>query len=133
MSWTAVALRPLLLVVAVLGLLGSGGVELAPRTAGAPAVSVLASAAGPAASRATPPTGAPVHRADGQAPATVSRAGYAAMSVPSSGGSDLPPATGPLVALHLTAARQSRPPTAPHLGSAHDAAAGRAPPTTTGT
>ena len=133
MSWTAVALRPVLLVVAVLGLLGSGGVELTPRTAGVPAVSVLASSAGPATPRATPATGAPVHRADGQAPATATRPGAALTSVPSPGGGDLPPATGPHVATHLTAAPQSRPPTAPHLGSGHDAAAGRAPPTTTGT
>ncbi|MCW2615267.1 MAG: hypothetical protein JWN08_2261, partial [Frankiales bacterium] len=39
-----VLLRPLLLVAACLALVGTGGVELAPRTSGAPAVSVLASA-----------------------------------------------------------------------------------------
>ena len=133
MSWTAAALRPVLLVVAVLGLLGSGGVELTSRTAGAPAVSVLASATGPATPRATPATGAPVQRADGQAPATDTRPGAGLTSVPGPGGGDLPPATGPHVATRLTAAPQSRPPTAPHLGSGHAAAAGRAPPTTTGT
>ena len=141
MSRTATALgpvllRPLLLVVAVLGLLGSGGVELA---SGAPAVSVLATAAGPAALRAPVALRAPAaprgpsHGADSQAPGSVTRAGYALTSVPSSGGTDLPPAAGADVAMHLTADPPSRPPAAPLLAAVPDAAPGRAPPTTTGT
>lgn len=126
-------LRPLLLVVAVLGLLGSGGVELPPRATGTPAVSVLASAAGPAALRAPAAPRGPSHTADSQAPGSVTRAGYALTFVPSSGGTDLPPAAGADVATHLTADPPSRPPAAPLLAAVHDAAPGRAPPTTTGT
>ena len=138
-------LRPLLLVVGVLALLGTGGVEVAPRATGTPAVSVLASAAGPAALRAPAVLGAPtalrapaaprgpVHGTDSQGPGSVSRAGYALTSVPSSGGADLPPAAGPSVAIHLTADPPSRPSAAPHLAADHDPAPGRAPPTTTGT
>ena len=133
-------LGPLLLVVAVLGLLGSGGVEPAPRATGARVVSVLASAAVPTAQRTAPgqrtapaQRTAPVHRADSQAPGTVTRAGYAVTSVPSSGGSDLPPGAGPHLVTPPLPGAQSRRPGAPHLAAGHDAAAGRAPPTTTGT
>ena len=133
MSRTATALRPLLLVVAVLGLLGSGGVELAPRATGTPTVSVLASAVGPAALRAPAAPRGPSHGADSQAPGSVTRAGYALTSVPSSGGTDLPPAAGADLAMHLTADPPSRLPAAPLLAAVHDAAPGRAPPTTTGT
>lgn len=121
-----VLLRPLLLVAACLALVGTGGVELAPRAAGAPAVSVLASAT----TRPDAPAGP---RTDATPPREVLRAALAAASTPSSGASALSPSAGALVAPHLVSAPQGRPPTAPDLPAPHGVPDGRAPPLTTGT
>ena len=123
----AALLRPLLLVVAVLGLLGTGGVELVARPGGASAVSVLAGATTTAA------LSTPLQRADAQAPGAVLRPGLAPTSTPTAGGPALPPPASVTVAPHLLTRPQGRPPTAPHLAAAWSSASGRAPPLTTGT
>ena len=117
-------LRPLLLAAAALGLLGSGGVELAPRVAGP-------SAAATATGDHSRP--APRQRTDAQQPGAVVRVGLAPTASPSAGGPALVPATGAYDVLHLLDAPPAPQPADAHLRPTHDVASGRAPPLTTGT
>ncbi len=121
------AVRPLLLVLAVLGLLGTGGVEPVVRSGSTPAVSVPVVAAGTVA------RGAPSRRADSQAPGAVVRPGLATASTPTSGGAALAPPSAPTGAVHPEALLRHRAPAAPHLARAWSPRTGRAPPVTTGT
>ncbi|MBC7372530.1 MAG: hypothetical protein H7323_00875 [Frankiales bacterium] len=124
------AIRPLLLVVvATLALLGTGGVELAPRPATPVAVTVAAAASATTASRPT----VPAARTDGSVPRAVLRAAVPVAAVPTVGGAALPPERAPHVAPHLVSAPQARPPTSPDLAAPRGGIHGRAPPTTTGT
>ena len=118
-------LRPLLLAAAALGLLGSGGVDLAPRPAGPSAT----------AASATGDHTRPAHRqrTDAPQPGVVVRAGLAPAASPSAGGPALAPATGALDVPHLADAPPAPLPTDPHRRPTHDVASGRAPPLTTGT
>lgn len=121
------AVRPLLLVLAVLGLLGTGGVEPTTRSGATPGVSVPAGAAGSVA------RGAPSQRADTQAPGVVVRPGLATASTPTSGGAALAPPAAPTVSAHPGGSSRDHAPTSPHLVRAWSPQAGRAPPVTTGT
>ena len=130
MTGLPAVLRPLLLAAAALGLLGSGGVDLAPRPAGPSATATSATA-----TSATGDHTRPAHRqrTDAQQPSAVVRAGLAPAASPSAGGPALAPAAGTLDVPHLVDAHPAPLPTVPHRRPTHDVASGRAPPLTTGT
>ncbi len=124
-----VLLRPLLLLVAALALVGTGGVELAPRAAPPAVVTVATAASTTAASRPA----APSARTDGSVPGPVLRAALSVAAAPTVGGAALPPGRTPHVAPHLVSTPQTRPPTSPDLAAPRGGIDGRAPPVTTGT
>lgn len=117
-------LRAVLLVVAALTMVLTGGVEPAPRST-TPTVAIAVGSV----SRAP----GPASRTDSGTPVSVLRAGLAATSAPTPAGGALAPGAGPLVAPHLVSVALGRPPTSPLLPVPHGAPDGRAPPVTTGT
>jgi hypothetical protein len=122
-------LRPLVLVVVSLALIGVGGLELSPRSA---AATTQASPAPVKVAGRLSSVPAPV-RAEPQTPLTVLRATLATVVAQGSTGVALPPSTAPLVGppLGLPAAPAS--PVALLLGVTGDGPSSRAPPLTTGT
>lgn len=112
-------------LVAVVLLL-CGAVDVLPRSAPGP----LAAAPATAASASSQRTGAV------EAPSSslgARAAGLAAVPVPTGPGGGLPPDAGPLLAPHLLADPQSRPPTTPPATSPAGSPGSRAPPGLPGT
>jgi len=122
-------LRPLVLVVVSLALLGVGGLELSPRSAAA--ATQAPPAPSPVAGRDSS-TPAPA-RAEPQAPLTVLRAVLASAVAQGSTGASLPPSTGPLVGPPLSPPAPPASPVAVLLGVAGAGSDSRAPPPATGT
>jgi hypothetical protein len=122
-------LRPLVLVVVSLALLGVGGLELSPRSAAAATQAPPSQA--PVAGRASSAP-APV-RAEPQTPLTVLRATLASAVAQGSTGVALPPSTGPLVGPPAGPPEAPSTPTSVLLGETGDGPGSRAPPATTGT
>jgi len=122
-------LRPLVLVVVSLALIGVAGLELAPRSAAA--TTQAPPAPSPVAGRASSAP-APV-RAEPQALLTVLRAALATAVAQGSTGVALPPSTGPLVGPPLGPPAPPASPAAVLLEVAGDGPDSRAPPWTTGT
>ncbi len=121
------AARALAVALASLALLLTGAVDVLPRAAAGPL------AAGPAAAAPA----APAQRAGTlEAPGTslgARAAGLAAVPAPTGPGGGLPPTAGPLVAPHLVADPQSRPPTPTVDTSPAGTPGSRAPPGHAGT
>jgi hypothetical protein len=118
--------RALAVVLASLALLLGGAADVLPRSATGPGAATAAAAAAPAATRAgslEAPSSSLVVRA----------AGLTAVPAPTGPGGGLPPTAGPLVAPHLVADPQSRPPTSPPAASTTGALGSRAPPGHAGT
>ena len=119
--------RRLLVVLASLALLGTGGADLLPRVTGGATPGLAASAVrtpqAPASREMQSPGGSAVVRG----------APLAVVPAPTGSGAGLPPGSGPLVAPHLVARPQSRPPTSPLHGAALGAPDSRGPPATAGT
>ena len=122
--------RRLLVAVAALALLGSGGAA-ARRAAGA------GRSAAVAAIRGRRPVGCAADRVERDARQRPGgrRAGglLASVPAPTGSGDGLRPGSGPLVAPHLVARPQSRPPTDGPVGAATGAPGSRAPPAAAGT
>jgi hypothetical protein len=124
--------RALAVVLASLALLLCGTVEVLPRSAAAAAAPAVAAAApGGTTAAARAPRSSSL-----EAPASslaVRAAGLAGVPAPSGPGGGLPPADGPLVAPHVVADPQSRPPTSPRTASPAGTPGSRAPPGRAGT
>jgi len=122
-------LRPLVLVVVSLALLGVGGLELSPRSAAA--ATQAPPAPSPVAGRDSS-TPSPV-RAEQQAPLSVLRAVLATAVAQGSTGASLPPSTGPHVGPPLGPPAPAASPVAALLEATGAGPGSRAPPQTTGT
>ena len=121
--------RAFTVALACLALLLCGAGEVLPRS--------VALAVGPAAAAAPVAQGPGGVRAGAlEAPGTslgVRGTGLAALPAPTSPGGGLPPTAGPLVAPHLVAEPQRRPPTTPPAPTTAGAPGSRAPPGPAGT
>ena len=125
-SWAG---RAAAVVLASLALLLWGDVDVLPRSATA------ATAAAPASAAAAPSSGT-ARAGAAEAPASstgVRAASLATAPSPGGPGGGLPPAAGPLVAPHLVADPQRRPPATPLTSTAPGAPGSRAPPGPAGT
>lgn len=133
-SWLHGALRPMLLAIVALALVGPGGVELAPRGGAAIGIQAAAGPAGPALLRSAPAlrTAPAATRTDSGPPASL-RAVALSVGTATPAKAALPPPDRPVPALHLVAAPQPPPPTTTLPSAPVGGPDGRAPPGPTGT
>lgn len=126
------AVRQLLLALAVIALLGAGGLDVVLRPGTATPTLAAASGGTPVTSGRLSATSVRVELPAPPAAAGARMALLAAAPGPPPAVDGPPPTAGPLVAAHLVAAPQSRPPTS-EVSLAQGSRAGRGPPAQEGT
>ncbi len=125
--------RAVAVVLASLALLLCGTVEVLPRSAAASAAGPAAAAAAPGGATAAARTPRSSSLEAPASPHAVRGGSLTGVPAPTAPGGGLPPAGGPLVAPHLVADPQSRPPTSPLTAAPAGTPGSRAPPGRAGT